>query len=538
MKTPRISVLMPAYNAYEYIGVAIESILNQTFTDFEFIIINDGSTDKTAQIIGEYAKRDKRIKLVNNSKNKGLIGVLNEGLDLAHGEYIARMDSDDISLPTRFEKQIKYMDGHQQCGVLGTWFQCFGNSTDIVCHPKRIKLLNILAGQFVGHPTVMLRKSVIDKYDFRYDMNYKHAEDYELWSRMVLVTEIHNLPEILLNYRWIDTNISVIHANAQQMVANRVKNNILGCLSSDTDVQTAITRLMATPHKKLYKYGTLRRINVDDSQILSELNKFETFSYMPNSGNLGDMLIASATMDWFDINKLKWVRTRPNEYPKNFVYGGGGAWIKNYISGMTRVMDIMQHAEHVIILPSSFNDVPELVKILDERFVVFCREKKSYDYMVKQKTGAKIILDHDMALRMTKIPKSPKMLGKYFGKSLRLWHKSKTLPKTVNLLRQDSEALGKYVTDFDLSECFGWFSPYSSRGTIDFAARTMLRFIKNFNIVHTDRLHVAIAGILTRKTVFLQDNSYGKLSSVYEHSLEQIPNVYFENDKNAKENIK
>ena len=160
MTSPRISVLMPAYNSEQYVAESIESILNQTFTDFEFIIINDGSTDNTAKIIDEYAKRDERIKFVNNSKNKGLIGVLNEGLNLARGEYIARMDSDDISLPTRFERQIAYMELHPKCGVLGTWFQMFGNASNIVRHPKRINLLNLLRDQHVGHPTVMIRKSV------------------------------------------------------------------------------------------------------------------------------------------------------------------------------------------------------------------------------------------------------------------------------------------------------------------------------------------------------------------------------------------
>lgn len=252
MKTPRISVLMPAYNSEQYVAEAIESILNQTFADFEFIIINDGSTDNTAKIIDEYAQRDKRIKFVNNKKNKGLIGVLNEGLDLATGEYIARMDSDDISLPMRFEKQIEYMDAHPECGVLGTWFQMFGNATSIVRHPKHIGLLNILSDEHVGHPTVMLRKSVIDKYGFRYDPNYKHAEDFELWSRMVMVTEIHNLPEILLNYRWADANISVVHANEQQETAMRIKQNVLNKLTDNAVLQKQIIGLLTntTPQTK------------------------------------------------------------------------------------------------------------------------------------------------------------------------------------------------------------------------------------------------------------------------------------------------
>lgn len=240
MKTPRISVLMPAYNSEKYIAESIESILNQTFIDFEFIIINDGSTDNTAKIINQYATKDSRIKFVNNSKNKGLIGVLNEGLELCRGEYIARMDSDDISLPTRFEKQIAYMDAHPECGVLGTYFHVFGTRNEDIILPQYVRILDLAYACMVGHPTIMLRKSVIDKYDFRYDFNYKHAEDYELWSRMIMVTEIHNLPEILLYYRLGDTNVSVVYSQTQKSVSNRVRQNILNKLTTDTDKQKYI----------------------------------------------------------------------------------------------------------------------------------------------------------------------------------------------------------------------------------------------------------------------------------------------------------
>ena len=126
---PKVSVLMPAYNSEAFVAEAIESILNQTYTDFEFIIINDGSTDKTAEIIDEYAKNDSRIKFINNHKNQGLIAVLNQGLDLCTGEYVARMDSDDISMPQRFEKQVQYMDEHQEVGILGTWIDFFPTTT-------------------------------------------------------------------------------------------------------------------------------------------------------------------------------------------------------------------------------------------------------------------------------------------------------------------------------------------------------------------------------------------------------------------------
>lgn len=240
MKTPRISVVMPAYNSEKYIGEAIESILNQTFTDFEFIIINDGSMDDTAKIVSQYANKDKRIKFINNKDNRGIVSVLNQGLDLAKGEYIARMDSDDISLSTRFERQIQYMESHPECGVLGTWFKCFGKSDKIIRNHECVKICNIVKVQHVGHPTVMLKRAVVDKYKFHYDEKYKYAEDFELWSRMVFVTEIHNLPEVLLKYRWHGNNISIEHAHRQQELTRQVQQNVLNKLTDDNAIQQMI----------------------------------------------------------------------------------------------------------------------------------------------------------------------------------------------------------------------------------------------------------------------------------------------------------
>lgn len=240
-KNPRISVVMPAYNSEQYIGEAIESILNQTFDNFELIVLDD-SPDNLEQekVIKEYAAKDKRIRYIKNPKNLGIPRSRNKLLQCATGEYIACMDSDDIALPTRFEKQIRYMEQHPECGVLGTWFQLFDKSCEVVCHPQHIKILNLLANQHVGNPTVLIRKSVMDKYDFTYNETYDCAEDFELWSRMIFVTEIHNLPEILLKYRWHGNNVSVEKAKRQLYLANQVKQNILNKLTVDTTKQKYI----------------------------------------------------------------------------------------------------------------------------------------------------------------------------------------------------------------------------------------------------------------------------------------------------------
>jgi glycosyltransferase involved in cell wall biosynthesis len=222
----RISVLMPVYNSEKHIAEAIQSILNQTFTDYEFIIINDGSTDKTVEIIREYD--DPRIKLIDNTKNQGLIAVLNQGIDLAQGEYIARMDADDISLPTRFEKQIAFMDVHPDVGVLGTWVLKFGDCKNhIRKRKKKVGLWQLVTCAIVVHPTTMLRKSLFDKYNLRYDPEYVACEDYDLWARASRYTTIANLQEVLLHYRWHTSNVSKIHRQIQKENASRVRRNIL-----------------------------------------------------------------------------------------------------------------------------------------------------------------------------------------------------------------------------------------------------------------------------------------------------------------------
>ena len=222
----KISVLMPVYNAEKYIAEAIDSILAQTFTDFEFIIINDGSTDKTAEIIRSY--KDPRIVFVDNEKNQGLITVLNQGLNMARGEYIARMDADDISFPERFAEQIEFMDAHPDVGLLGAQLQMFGDRHWKSAYPEKI---GILDANNINHPTVMLRKSVFDKYNLHYDHDYIAAEDYELWSRVVRYTKIVNLPDVLLKYRWHSANESVKKKKLQLKNTMRIQENVLDYIS-------------------------------------------------------------------------------------------------------------------------------------------------------------------------------------------------------------------------------------------------------------------------------------------------------------------
>ena len=199
---PKISVVMPVYNTdEEYLREAIESILNQTFTDFEFIIINDGSTNNAENVILSY--KDSRILYLKNQENLGLIKTLNYGFDLVKGKYIARMDSDDISLPTRFEKQVEFFDKNPDIGILGTWFNCIPKNRIVETFPndKDIKEYLLVNSNIIGHPTVMIRKSIVEIFEVKYDENHPYVEDYALWLSLIDKVKFANIPEILLDYR-------------------------------------------------------------------------------------------------------------------------------------------------------------------------------------------------------------------------------------------------------------------------------------------------------------------------------------------------
>ncbi|MBI6528379.1 glycosyltransferase family 2 protein [Proteus vulgaris] len=203
---PKISVLMSVYNDSIHLNEAIDSILNQTFKDFEFIIINDGSTDLSLDILKEYEEKDSRVKVYTNASNIGLAKSLNKGFLLASGDYIARMDADDYSYPTRLQKQFEFMENHKNIMVCGTSMEIYEYDNKFMILP--IKHNAIAAGLIFGtnfyHPTVMFRSDFIKKNKIMYPEDYKYAQDYGLWINLLKLNQeniFSNLEEALLKYR-------------------------------------------------------------------------------------------------------------------------------------------------------------------------------------------------------------------------------------------------------------------------------------------------------------------------------------------------
>ena len=198
----KVSVLMPVYNAELFIEQAVKSILTQTLHDFELIIIDDGSNDKSVEIVTRL--QDSRVRLYQNESKCGVAATLNRGLSLARGEYIARMDADDVSLKTRLEYQAQYLDSNPDIGIVGSWIRLFGDQLPLV--EKTPVGSDILAAYLVFdnplfHPAVMFRRSLIEKDGLSYDSVFNRTEDFELWTRAVNFTRLENLPIVLHKMR-------------------------------------------------------------------------------------------------------------------------------------------------------------------------------------------------------------------------------------------------------------------------------------------------------------------------------------------------
>ena len=219
---------MPVYNGEQYLQEAVNSILGQTFHDFELIVINDGSTDKTAEILNSYA--DDRLHIINQPANLKICKSLNAGIGLACGEYIARMDADDISLPERFARQVAYLDNHPRIGVLGGWARKITEEGRILGEMKNHTRPDCVRwalcfGCPLAHPSVMMRANIV-KAAGGYSDAFLFAEDYDLWRRLSSRTEIVNLAEFVLLHRQHSENVSKKH-KAQQLAASRATRELV-----------------------------------------------------------------------------------------------------------------------------------------------------------------------------------------------------------------------------------------------------------------------------------------------------------------------
>ncbi len=231
-REPAITVILPAYNGATYLEESVESILSQTVSDFELIAINDGSTDNTFDILQGYSKKDQRVVLIDNPGNIGLIATLNRGLSLSRGRFIARQDADDVSLPHRFEQQLAYFDRNPDVGLVGSTMDAVdeaGRRLEIYRFPEtdlEIRFRLLFNCSFC-HTSVMVRKELLDRYGLAFDHQFKYAEDYELWVRLLSHTKAYNFPDPLVKYRVVNSGVCKSFSAEQDQVAHHISSRQL-----------------------------------------------------------------------------------------------------------------------------------------------------------------------------------------------------------------------------------------------------------------------------------------------------------------------
>lgn len=241
---------MSVYNGELYLQDAVQSILDQTFPDFEFIIVDDGSTDNTSKVLDMY--QEPRVVRLKNARNVGLVESLNRGLARARGEFVARMDADDISHLRRFEKQIDYLHEHPEVGVMGTWMEQIDASGKHLpefhaplCHEMIV--WTMLFECSIAHGTVMMRRALLVDAG-GYDPEFLHAEDTEVWSRLIQTTRFANLAEPLLIRRWHEGSICNTHADTQYRADVVIRRRLVERILNEQVPQESVELLLKSLH--------------------------------------------------------------------------------------------------------------------------------------------------------------------------------------------------------------------------------------------------------------------------------------------------
>jgi hypothetical protein len=264
---PRVSVVMAVHNGGRYLEPAVESILGQTFTDFEFVIVDDGSTDSTAEVLRRYEASDRRVRM-HHQENAGLVASLNRGCGQARGGYIARMDADDLSFPDRLARQVEFLDRHPKVAVVGSAVMRIDDSgREIkrnVCPTSHAEIVEALREYTCfTHPSVMLRAAALADVG-GYRPAYRAAEDYDLWLRLSERFELANLPDPLLYYRVYPDQVSVRQLDQQIL-------SVVGARAAAR--QRALTGRDRSPRHEPITPGLLREWGVPDTTLADAIGE-------------------------------------------------------------------------------------------------------------------------------------------------------------------------------------------------------------------------------------------------------------------------
>lgn len=274
-RDPKVSIILPIYNSSLFLAESLKSILGQTYRDFELIAIDDGSSDTSLQKMRKV--RDERVRIITHVRNRGLVSTLNEGMKKSRGEYIVRMDPDDIAEKNRIEKQVAYLDAHPLVDILGSWITVFGMHNYVWSVPATHDYIaaKLVFENSLPHPALIMRRHSILKTGIMYEEQYHGAEDYMLWSKLAEKgLRFANLQESLLRYRTHGEQVGVALRDKQQQSSWRIrKYNIQRLGITPTEEEKHIHQKLASwvPMKNIeetYKAGKwlLKLLRADNSE--------------------------------------------------------------------------------------------------------------------------------------------------------------------------------------------------------------------------------------------------------------------------------
>lgn len=297
---PKISVLMPVYNCRQFIEESVNSILTQTFTDFEFIIVDDCSTDGTFEYLQSLS--DNRIIIIRKPQNTGLAISLNIGLEIAKGIYIARMDGDDISFVDRFAKQVAFMDANLDVIVCGGGYEAIG-AADFKFVPKSLNediILDMIDFSPIAHPTAFLRSTIIKKNNIQYFPEFVPAEDYKMWTILSEYGKLANLKDILLYYRIHENQTSTNKTYAQKEIVKLIAFDYIKTLSKNNEYSNFFCRIKLKTVEDLKKYENVeadikstfneRGVRINDKFFLERKRQYIKQSLIQNRYSIPQVL--------------------------------------------------------------------------------------------------------------------------------------------------------------------------------------------------------------------------------------------------------
>jgi glycosyltransferase involved in cell wall biosynthesis len=624
MNNSKISVVIPIYNAERYLDRCLSSVVSQSHDNLEIICVNDGSSDNSASIIESYVASDSRIRVITQ-ENAGLSSARNRGLQIATGDYVGFVDSDDWIDRDTYRQAASRFASDEALDIIcwGARVVAADGYVENVENSRKYHQINLVGKHEINRDTVLkvpvtawnklYKNQIIARHGLRFPDGLLYEDNVFFWQYIVRCRHLFYIDQYLYNYnrrpnsimglsnsrestRLYDRldgfrviletlgghaffvsnpdliEIVFFRSYTQEMINSALPEKvfehaleIMHFIPLQSDKQRMekkishefFSRVRQALESRSDSANAKRAIRVYPDRIATSLTELGEFQFLPNLGNLGDAIIALSEYQMFrnlgcPFNVMQESITDLSiDKSFNLVYGGGGLFVKYW--NYEKVMKVFRDAplDRVIILPSSFFECDDLLNVLDERFLVFCREEKSLNYCRSVNSRATFRLESDIAfsvdLAADERPPTERFAGLrdedlsrlYYGNYQRLkrlvslitWRLSDTVmvndagEKIAFFLRTDKESRIGDLT-YDVIDLSSFAKTYcTDSGMVNCLAKIFTRAIDSVDIVITDRLHVGITAALLQKKVVLLDNVYGKVSGVFSHSMRNMENV-------------